>query len=81
VQPCAARARHIRMELRNRIYRSQTERMLAGVAGGLATYFDVDPTIVRLAWVLAFIVTGPLALLLYIVCALVIPRDPEITTV
>ena len=71
----------MRMELRNRIYRSRTERMLAGVAGGLATYFDVDPTILRLGWALAFIATGPLALLLYIVCALVIPREPEITAV
>jgi len=55
--------------------------MLAGVAGGLANYFDVDPTILRLAWALAFLATGPLALLLYIICALVIPREPEITTV
>ena len=69
------------MELRNRIYRSRTEHMLAGVAGGLANYFDVDPTILRLAWALAFLATGPLALLLYIICALVIPREPEITTV
>ena len=55
--------------------------MLAGVAGGLATHFDVDPTIIRLIWALAFLATGPIALLLYIVCALVIPREPEITTV
>ena len=49
--------------------------MLAGVAGGIAHYFDVDPTIVRLAWVLAFFATGPLAVLLYLACALVIPRE------
>jgi phage shock protein C len=71
----------MRMELRNRLYRSTSERMLAGVAGGLADYFDVDPTIVRLIWALSFFATGPLALLLDIVCALVIPRRPEITTV
>jgi phage shock protein C len=65
------------MELRNRIYRSRTERMVAGVAGGLGGYFDIDPTLVRLAFALAFLVTGPVALLLYFVCALVIPTEPE----
>jgi phage shock protein C len=71
----------MRMNLSTRIYRSRTERMLAGVAGGFATYFDVDPTIIRLVWALALLATGPLALLLYIVCALVIPREPEVTIV
>jgi phage shock protein C len=65
------------MELRNRIYRSRDERMLAGVAGGLADYFDVDPTLIRLTWAVATLVTGPVALLLYIMCALIIPREPE----
>jgi phage shock protein C len=55
--------------------------MLAGVAGGLATYFDIDPTIIRLTWALGLLATGPIALLLYIICALVIPREPEVTTV
>jgi phage shock protein C len=67
----------MRMELRNRIYRSQDERMLAGVAGGLAQYFDVDPTLVRLAWAIGTLMTGPVAVLLYLICALIIPRDPE----
>jgi phage shock protein C len=69
------------MDLSNRIYRSRSERMLAGVAGGLATYFDVDPTLIRLAWAVAFLATGPLAGLLYLICALVIPRESEVTTV
>ncbi len=71
----------MRMELRNRIYRSRTERMLAGVAGGLAIHFDVDPTLVRLACVLGFLVTGPVAVLLYLVCALIIPAEPEMHSV
>jgi phage shock protein C len=65
------------MELRNRIYRSHDERMLAGVAGGLAEYFDVDPTLVRLTWAIGTLVTGPVAVLLYLICALIIPREPE----
>lgn len=69
------------MEPSNRLYRSHSERMLAGVAGGLANYFDIDPTIIRLAWALAAVATGPLAVLVYVVCALIIPREPESSTV
>jgi phage shock protein C len=67
------------MELHNRIYRSRNERMVAGVAGGIAEYADVDPTIVRLIWIAALLTTGPLALLLYVLCAIVIPREPGST--
>ena len=69
------------MELHNRLYRSRSERMVAGVAGGIADYADVDPTIVRLIWVAALLTTGPLALLLYVLCAIVIPREPTSTLV
>ena len=50
--------------------------MLAGVAGGLAEYFDIDPTFMRLAWALAALFTGPVAVALYLLCALIIPREP-----
>ncbi|HEY1295969.1 MAG TPA: PspC domain-containing protein [Chloroflexota bacterium] len=69
------------MELRNRIYRSRNERMLAGVAGGLGEYFDLDPTLVRLTWAVGTLVTGPIAVLLYVLAALIIPREPETHTV
>jgi len=69
------------MELKHRLYRSRSERMISGVAGGLADYADVDPTIVRLVWLLAFLTTGPVALVLYGLCTLIIPREPEITLV
>ncbi len=70
--------RRMGMELKNtRIHRSQSERMIAGVAGGLAEYVDVDPTIVRLTWALAVLATAPIALLLYVICALIIPRETE----
>jgi phage shock protein PspC (stress-responsive transcriptional regulator) len=69
------------MELHNRLYRSRSERMVAGVAGGIADYADVDPTIVRLIWVAALLTTGPLALLLYLLCAIVMPREPTSTLV
>ena len=67
------------MELKNRIYRSRDERMVAGVAGGLAQHFDVDPTIVRILWLALLVTTGPAALLAYLACAIIIPREPEIT--
>jgi phage shock protein C len=67
------------MELHHRIYRSRHERMVAGVAGGIAEYADIDPTIVRLIWIAALLTTGPLALLLYVLCAIVIPREPGST--
>jgi phage shock protein PspC (stress-responsive transcriptional regulator) len=59
-----------------RLYRSRTDRVLTGIAGGMAQYLEVDPTIVRILWVLATIFTGGLILLLYIVLAFVIPVNP-----
>ena len=49
--------------------------MWAGVAGGLAEYFDLDPALVRLIWVLAAVLTGGLAIPIYIVAWIIIPRD------
>src|SRR5437764_6592027 len=50
--------------------------MIAGVSGGLASYFGIDTTIVRLFMVLAAIFTGGLVLVIYFVAALVIPDEP-----
>ena len=66
------------MELHNRLYRARDERMVAGVAGGLANYTNVDPTIVRLIWAAAFLTTGPIAPVLYVLCAIIIPREPPL---
>lgn len=59
-----------------RLYRSSTNRQIAGVCGGLAEYFDIDPTIVRLGWIIALFCAG--GLLAYIIAAIVIPKDPNI---
>lgn len=57
-----------------RLYRSRTERMVSGVCGGLAEYFDIDPTIVRVVYAVATVLTGFLpGILLYLVMALVMP--------
>lgn len=59
-----------------KLYRSKTDSKLAGVCGGIAKYFDIDPTIVRLLWVVITLAGGS-GLIAYIVCALVIPEEPE----
>ena len=56
-----------------RLTKSSSDRKLAGVCGGIAEYFDIDPTIVRIAWVL-FCCLGGSGLLAYIICAIVMPE-------
>jgi len=59
------------------LYRSREDRMLAGVAGGLAELWSADPSLVRLVWALLVIFTGGIALVVYIVMAIVVPEaDP-----
>ena len=60
----------------HRLFRSERERMLGGVAGGLAAYFDLDPSLVRVAWAVLIIGSGGLFLLLYIVMWFVVPEAP-----
>jgi phage shock protein C len=58
----------------DRLYRSREDRMLAGVAAGVAESLDADPSIVRVAWVILTFLTGGLALVVYIVMAIVVPE-------
>jgi len=58
-----------------RLYRSH-DRRLAGVAGGMAEYLQIDPTIARLLWVLAAFASAGMAVLAYIICAFIIPNPP-----
>jgi phage shock protein C len=60
----------------DRLYRSRDERMIAGVAGGIAERYDFDPSLVRIVWAILILVTGGLFLLIYIVMAIVIPEAP-----
>lgn len=59
-----------------RLYKSSREKMVDGVCAGIGEYFDVDPTLVRLAWLL-FCAVGGSGILVYIIAALVIPRRPQ----
>ena len=61
---------------RKRLYRSVNDKMLCGVCSGLADYFNIDPTLVRLAWVVLGFMAGS-DLLAYIIASIVIPVNPD----
>ena len=63
---------------RRRLTRSSRERMWAGVAGGLAEYFEVDPTLMRLMWVVATVVTAGLFVAVYFVMWVIMPLDSDL---
>lgn len=58
-----------------RLYRSRREKMIAGVCGGLAAYFNMDPSLMRLIFIL-FLLLGGSAFLVYVVMWLVVPLEP-----
>ena len=62
--------------MERKLYRSRKNKSIAGVCGGIAAFFKIDVTIVRLIWALAILCAGT-GLLAYIVCAFVIPEEPE----
>ncbi len=61
-----------------RLYRTEGRyKMLCGVCGGIAEYFDLDPTIVRVAWVIALFAFS-LGFWAYFICALIMPRKSDV---
>ncbi len=65
------------MATKKRLARRPDEGMLAGVAAGVAETYDIDPTLVRLAFVAVAIATGGIAVLLYLAAAVIMPRADE----
>ena len=63
-----------------KLYRSTSNRMIAGVCAGVAEYLNIDPTVVRVIWAIAsiFAFVGVVA---YIACALIIPEKPDNTII
>ncbi|MBO8140360.1 MAG: PspC domain-containing protein [Thermosipho sp. (in: Bacteria)] len=61
--------------MRKNLYRSNDDKILGGVCGGLAEYFEVSSTLVRLLWVLLIFIDG-IGLLLYIVAWIIMPKKP-----
>ena len=62
--------------MEKKLYRSRTDKKICGVCGGLAIYLNMDVTIVRVLTVLLTLFVGG-GLLAFIICALIIPEEPE----
>ena len=63
--------------MKKRLYKIEQGKKLDGVCGGIAEFFDIDPTIIRLAWVLLVACAGT-GILAYIVAAIIMPRKSDI---
>ena len=64
--------------MKRKLYRSTTDKKIMGVCGGIAEYFDIDSTVVRLVIVLLTIFAG-MSIWLYIIAALIMPENPGYT--
>ena len=62
--------------MQKKLYKSNKDKKIDGVCAGIAEYFDIDPTLVRLGFVFVALAGGG-GLLAYIICAIVMPRDPN----
>ena len=62
---------------KKKLYRSRSDRMISGVCGGMADYFSVDSTVVRLIFALAILLSFGGGLLAYIICLVLMPLEPE----
>ena len=62
--------------MEKKLYRIKQGKQLAGVCGGIAEYLNIDPTVIRLLWVLVSLFAGA-GLLAYIICAFVLPEKPD----
>ena len=60
--------------MKKRLYKSSTDKKVCGVCGGIVNYFDVDPTVIRLIWVI-FTLVGGSGLIAYIIAAIIMPDE------
>lgn len=58
-----------------KLYRSK-DKKISGVCGGIAEYFELDPTLMRLLWIILTVASCWLGLIAYLVCALIVPPEP-----
>lgn len=63
--------------MKKRLYKIEEGKKLCGVCGGIAEYFDIDPTIVRLLWVILIFCAGT-GILAYFIAAIIMPKKSEI---
>jgi phage shock protein C len=63
-----------------KLYLSTSDKKISGVCGGIAAYFSVDPTLIRLLWIVMTIFSGILpGVLAYLIAAIIMPSEPELT--
>ena len=62
--------------MEKKLYKSNTDKKLCGVCAGIAEYFGIDSTVIRLLWVLGTLFVGA-GILAYIIAAIVMPKKPE----
>ena len=65
-------SKHIAMK---RLYRSKTQRMLGGVCGGIGAHLDVDPTVIRLVWVVLTLLSVGIGIIAYILAWIIVPEE------
>lgn len=66
------------MDERKRLYKSRSNKMICGVCAGIADYFNIDPSIVRVLWAVLALAAGT-GVLAYIACAIILPEgDTEV---
>jgi phage shock protein PspC (stress-responsive transcriptional regulator) len=58
-----------------RLYRSRSDRVIAGVCGGLGRYLDADPVVIRVVWAVLVVVAG-VGILAYLLAWLIVPNEP-----
>ncbi len=66
--------------MNKKLYRSRDDRMLTGLCGGIAHYFGVDSTLVRIAFVLFEFLTAGLLIIGYIIVAIIVPKAPKVSS-
>lgn len=62
--------------MNKKLYRSKTQMKISGVCGGIAEYFNIDPTLVRLIWALLTLMNLFIGVIAYVACVFIIPEDP-----
>lgn len=83
IQDDAIKCRHCGSNLEKsswsgkRLFRSRLDRKLAGISGGMGSYFSCDSTLIRVGWVVAAFLSGGLAVLAYLVLIFVIPNEDQ----
>jgi phage shock protein C len=68
----------MKMTETKKLFRSITDKKIAGICGGFGEYFNIDPTVMRILFVAGFFLTGSLVFWLYLVLWIVIPESPNV---